>query len=69
MKSGAAVSVAFSVTCPYCGAQYVCPATFSYMIGRDSVDALAKRGTPGVATCQGCYTRFKLPAAVMKAAR
>jgi len=38
------------------------------MIGRDSVDELAKRGTPGVATCQDCNQQFRMPAAIMKAA-
>lgn len=68
MRTGTATPAAFFVTCPYCRDQYVCPTTYSYMIGRDSVDALAKRDTPGVATCQGCGLPFKLPANVMKAA-
>jgi hypothetical protein len=65
-RTATATPAAFYVPCPHCQFDYVCPATGSYMIGRDSVVELERRGTPGVGTCGACGKTFKLPAVIMR---
>lgn len=64
MKTGKSFAAAYSVNCPHCGAGWLCPATGSYLIGRDSVDAVKRTGTR-VVKCIDCPHYFNLPANVM----
>lgn len=75
MKSARATVSAYYVECPHCSAPLMDPATGSYLIDRDSVDAFARQEpTPTakglvVVTCYDCRNRFALPAAVSRLAQ
>lgn len=64
MKPGKSSVAAYYVNCPHCLAPWACPSTGSFLIGRDSVDAVKRTGTR-VVKCLDCPHYFNLPANVL----
>ncbi len=68
-KVGTCSAAAYYVNCPHCDAGWLCPATGSYMIGFDSIDAVRKanKDRRDVVVCT-CTHSFVLPKAVRRLA-
>lgn len=69
-KVGICSAAAYYVNCPHCSAGWLCPATGSYMIGFDSIDAVRKanKDRGDVVRCSDCDAPFVLPKAIRRLA-